>query len=286
MILGMVLMTAAGTAAAQPLKVFVSIPPQAYFVHRIAGDRVDVSVMVRPGANPATYEPKPRQMADLADTRLYFAVGVPFESVWLDRIAAANPAMRVVHTDTGILKHPMPVHRHDGETASDKPEGGGLDPHVWTSPPLVKVLARNIKAALQEADPEHAADYECQHGRFVEDIDALDRELREIFSGAGHGARFMVFHPAWGYFADAYGLEQVPIEVEGKEPKPEALRYLIEEARQEGIKVIFVQPQFSIKSAQVIASAIGGQVVAADPLAEDWLANLREQARKFRDALR
>ncbi|HEJ83302.1 MAG TPA: cation ABC transporter substrate-binding protein, partial [Desulfobacteraceae bacterium] len=120
---------------------------------------------------------------------------------------------------------------------------------------------------------------------FLEEIDALDAQIRKIFAGK-EGVEFMVFHPAWGYFAHAYGLTQVPIELEGKNPKPAQLKYLIDHARERGIKVIFVQPQFSTKSAEVAAKAIGGRVAFADPLAPDWAENLREQAEIFKAALR
>ena len=293
--------------AAEKVSVFVSIVPQQFFVQKIGKDLVDVQVMVQPGASPATYEPKPKQMADLAKTKIYFAIGVPFENAWLDKIAEANPDMRVVHTDDGIEKLAMTAHHHHDEGEHHEAEHdqekedhhdetakggdhhdhdhGGLDPHIWLSPALVKVQARTILSALQEADPVNRSTYENNYNQFIKEIDHLDSDLKEIFAEK-KGLQFMVFHPAWGYFAHAYGLEQVPIEVEGKDPKPAQLNKLIQHAREEGIKVIFVQPQFSTKSAEVVAREIGGQVAFADPLAEDWLANLRQVADKFQAALK
>lgn len=272
----------AGTADAAPIEVFVSILPQKHFVTKIGGRLIDVSVMVEPGANPHSYEPKPRQMVGLTRARAYFAIGVPFERVWLKKIAAANNRMLIVHTEEGIKRRPMKsLEDHHGETGRH----GILDPHVWTSPPLVKILAGNIFRGLVSVDEAHRAAYQANHKKFIAEIDELDAELKSIFAGK-RGVRFMVFHPAWGYFAEAYGLEQVPIEMEGKEPKPAQLKKLIEQARGRGIKVVFVQPQTSTKSAQIIARAIGGQVVFADPLAEDWGHNLREQAARFRAALK
>jgi len=277
------------------LSVFVSIVPQKYFVQQIGQDLVDVRVMVPPGASPATYEPKPRQMADLSKSKVYFAIGVPFENAWLKKIAAANPKMKVVHTDHGIQKIPMAAHLNPGKAAEHSGEGerhlddqhahSGLDPHIWLSPTLVKIQARMILTVLQEIDPSHRSIYASNYSQFVAGIDALDAQLKTIFADrAGH--RFMVFHPAWGYFADAYGLEQIPIEIDGKNPKPAQLKATIELAREKGIRIIFVQPQFSKKSAELIAREIGGQVAVADPLAEDWLANLRDMAGKFKAALR
>jgi zinc transport system substrate-binding protein len=147
----------------------------------------------------------------------------------------------------------------------------------------VKTQARHIAAALAAVDSAHRARYEENLTAFLEEIDALDGELRSLFA-ASPGARFMVFHPSWGYFARAYGLEQVPIEIEGKEPKPAQLKALIQHAREHGIKVVFVQPQFSAKSAELVARDIGGRVAAVDPLAGNWAENLRAVGRTFKSA--
>jgi zinc transport system substrate-binding protein len=298
--------------ASEKLPIFVSIIPQKYFVQQIGKDLVDVQEMVQPGASPATYEPKPQQMADLSNTRIYFTIGVPYEGVWLEKIAGANPAMRIVHTDDGIEKIAMTAHHHHDDEAEeqheeehhdgahdnglaehhdeaahddDHHEEGGRDPHIWLSPPLVKAQAHTIMTALQEADPANRQIYEENFNEFAVKLDQLDADLKQIFAGKT-GLQFMVFHPSWGYFAHTYGLKQVPIEIEGKDPKPAQLRELIEHARESGIKVIFVQPQFSTKSAELVAREIGGQVVFADPLAEDWMANLRVVADKFERALK
>jgi zinc transport system substrate-binding protein len=294
------------SVAADKLPVFVSIVTQKYFVQQIGKDLVDAQVMVQPGASPATYEPKPQQMADISKTKIYFAIGVPFENAWLKKIAAANPDMRVVHTDDGIEKRAMAAHHHE-EAAEEHHEDehdhkkaehhdeathdeghhdhAGLDPHIWLSPPLVKIQAQTILAALQESDPDHRSVYEANFKAFAAQIDKLDADLKKTFAGK-KGLQFMVFHPAWGYFAHAYGLKQVPIEIEGKDPKPAQLKKLIQHARENDIKVVFVQPQFSTKSAELVAREIGGQVAFVDPLAEDWMANLRQVADKFQAALK
>jgi len=278
------------------LPVFVSIVPQKYFVQQIGKDLVDVQVMVQPGANPATYEPKPRQMADLSKTKIYFSIGVPVENAWLKKIAAANPKMKVAHTDHGIEKIHMAAHHHHHDKEDEHHEKdenheegehghSGLDPHIWLSPPLVMTQARTILSVLQEVDPTHRAAYEANYKVFISGIVNLDLDLKNIFAGK-RGLQFMVFHPAWGYFAQAYGLEQVPIEIEGKDPKSAQLKELIKHARENGIKVVFVQPQFSTKSAKLVAKEIGGEVAFVDPLAENWSANLREVANKFKAALK
>lgn len=282
-----------GASADERLPVFVSVLPQQYFVQQIGKDHVDVQVMVLPGASPATYEPKPRQMAALAGARLYFSIGVAFESVWLEKIMAANPALTLVRTDAGISKIPMATHHHDGQEADlEGPSDHGnptahgiLDPHIWLSPPLVKQQAGTILNALKAADPTHSQDYNENYQAFVAAIDRLDDALKKTFAGK-QGLPFMVFHPAWGYFAQAYGLAQVSIEIEGKNPKPAQLQALITRARDHGIRVVFVQPQFSAKGAELVARGIGGQVAFADPLALNWLDNLRVVAGKFEAALK
>ena len=269
------------------LNVVASILPQKYFIQKIGGDRVSVSVMVLPGANPATYEPKPRQMVNLSKARLYFAIGVPFEDNWLLKFSKTNPGMTVVETQSGIKKLPMkPGGHHHDEAQHEHEESvtATTDPHIWLSPSLVMVQAGNILEALVKADPEGQSTYEANYRAFLHDLKVLDEQIRKDLQAAGQNRRFMVYHPSWGYFAHAYGLEQIPIEMEGKQPSPRKLLELVREARKDGIKVIFVQPQFSEKSAETIAHAIGGKVVVADPLAEDWENNLLQVAAKFKSA--
>lgn len=282
-----------GTCFASKPTLFVSIVPQKYFVQQISGDLVEVKVMVKPGANPATYEPKPSQMAGLAESKAYFCVGVPFESVWLERIQGVNPQMEIVHTDKDIKKRMMESHHnhvHDekkenehgaGEHGDEHAEERSLDPHTWLAPLLVKKQAAVIFTALKKMLPEHIALLDKNYNNFLTRLDNLDVELRRIFAGQ-QGLEFMVFHPSWGYFAEAYGLIQEPVEIEGKSPKPSQLRDLILNARQKRISTIFVQPQFSEKSAKVIARELGGEVVYADPLAADWEANLLNVASKIK----
>jgi len=267
------------------LTVFVSIVPQKYFVQRIGKDLIDVHVMVKPGYSPHTYEPKPKQMATLSKSKIYFSIGVPFEKAWLKKISSANPEMRLVPTDDGIEKIPMATNQHEDETADHGDETsvhaeGGLDPHIWMSPPLVMIQARNIMYALQQADPSHRSEYQANYTSFISELMDLDSVLLNTFAGQSR-RKFMVFHPSWGYFARAYGLEQIPIEVEGKEPKPAQLMELIEHAREHQIKVVFIQPQFSTKSAKRIAAEIGGNVIIVDTLAENWWKNLMKVAEDF-----
>ena len=283
------LCTPSGAIATGPVPVFVSIVPQKFFVEKIGGKFVHVSVMVEPGASPATYEPKPKQMVALSKARIYYAIGVPFETPWIEKIISANPDMLLVRTQDGVERPPMKTslpHQAEKDHKEADHHQGTADPHIWLSPPLVMIQARNILNGLTATDPGHRAAYEANYKAFIMEIVDLDAEIRGIFAEAGNSHEFMVFHPSWGCFAHGYGLEQVPIEIEGKSPKPAELQGLIRYARKRGIKVIFVQPQFSSTNARVIATAIQGRVAFADPLALNWADNLRQVAAKFKTALR
>ncbi len=276
--------------AGDRLPVIVSILPQKYFVQKIGGDRVDISVMVLPGANPATYEPKPQQMVNLTKSKLYFAIGVLFETHWLKKFAGFNPQMTIVSTQSGIEKISMKAHLHNENEGKEDAKTAAhteiKDPHIWLAPPLVMLQARNILEGLLKVDPQHGETYKANYGRFVRELVDLDLKLIKQFKDSAEGTQFMVYHPAWGYFAWAYGLEQIPIEMEGKNPTPKELQALIGMAKKNSIKVIFVQPQFSIKSANTIAKEIGGQVMFADPLALNWAENLEKVAAGFESAMR
>jgi zinc transport system substrate-binding protein len=279
--------TPAQSASADGLIVTVSILPQQYFVERIGGERVKVNVMVAPGDSPHNYEPKPEQMTALSQSAAYFSIGVDFEGAWLDKIAAANPNMLMVDTIADVERLPMAAHSHEGEEDHDEDEEheeDGLDPHVWTSPELVKIMSQSICAALAQLDPDHQAEYQKNLDQFVQEIDTLEAEIRQDLAGL-EGKKFFVFHPAWGYFANDFGLEQIPIETGGTEPSAKELAALIDEARHEGVRVIFVQPEMSTKAAETIAAEIGGSVVPISPLAYDWMSNLSLVAEAFRDVL-
>ena len=272
------------TAAAgggENIPVFVSVLPQKYLAERIGGEGVEVSVMVGPGQSPATYEPTPKQMVRLSAARIYFRIGVPFERVWMEKITGANPSMTVV--DTG--------ERVKSGGPDEGVQGGGgdhphvTDPHIWTSPLLAGHIARNMKDALVAADPEHREEYEAGHDLLAADLARLDGEIRDILGKARHRT-FIVFHPSWGYFADTYELEQIAIERGGSDPGARYLVEVIETARHAGIGAVFVQQQFSSRSAAAVAKAIGGRVVTVDPLAEDYIVNLKSVAELFAEEMR
>jgi len=246
------------------IKVVVTIPPQAEFVERVGGEKVAVTVMVPPGANLHTYEPTPSQMTSLAKAQMYAKVGsgIEFELVWMDKLMAINKDMLVVDCSRGI------------EIQGMVGEQEAMDPHIWMSPRNVKIMVQNIFEGLVQIDPDGEAYYQRNLGSYLQELTRLDQDIRDGLAGVTN-RRFMVYHPAFGYFAREYNLTMLPIEAEGKEPTAAGLARLIEQAREHDIKVIFAEPQFNPQSAEVIAEAIGGRVVLIDPLARDYLANMR-----------
>lgn len=235
-------------SAAPPKNVFVSIAPQKYFVRAIGGPLVETTVVVSPGHSPADYEPTPSQMMQMAKADIYFSIGVPFEASWLNKFSGINPSMKVIHTDSGIQK--LPISRHEIQAHTDAShDHGAMDPHIWLSPKLVKIQAEHILNGLAAIDPDHRKTYQNNYLKFIEQLDSLDHELKTLLSEDIGQKQFLVFHPSWGYFADAYGLTQISIEIEGKAPKARDVKNLIEFARQNHIQVILVQPQFSTKHA-------------------------------------
>ena len=264
-------------ANAEKPDVFVSIVPQQYFLEKIAGEQVRVHVMVSPGASPHTYEPKPGQMRTLAGAVAYFSIGVTFEDAWLDKIRSASPDMKIIHTDRGIKKREINEgHGNSHDHSHGHSHGHGhADPHIWLSPPLVMLQARNILEGLIMIDPDNRKEYQANYQTFIREIAELDVFLQNRLTP---GTRFMVYHPSWGYFADAYGLIQIPIEVEGKAPKARQMQEVIRHAREKNIDSILVQPQFSTRDAETIAREIDGKTMIADPLAANWAENLKAVA--------
>jgi zinc transport system substrate-binding protein len=285
---------------AEPLRVFASVLPIKTFVEKVGGEHVDARAMVRPGFNPHTYDPTPQQISALAGAVLYIRTGVPFEDAWMERIRSANPGMQVLDARKGlrlrkIEAHAHDAHAHDADHRHDHHEARNAhasghhddheqDPHVWTSPPLARHMIGVIRDRLAMLAPAHAEDFSRNHDAYVAELETLDRELHALLNPLSN-RRFLVFHPAWGYFADTYGLTQVPIQREGKTPGARALAALIDQAQQEKIRVVFVQPQFDKRQARQVAQAIGGAVIAVDPLAADYIDNLHRVGREFAQAL-
>ena len=255
----------------------VSILPEKTFVEAIGGEKVNVSLMVKPGNSPHTYEPKPSQMLDISKADLYFAIDVEFEKVWLPRFKSLNAKMQVIDLADNIEKIKMQQAHHDDSAEHAHHEGHdheGDDPHIWTAPKNVKIIAENIYEALVKADAQNKAYYRSNLQTFLASVEETDSKIKEILSALKGSRKFMVFHPSWGYFAKAYNLEQIAVEVEGKEPKPKALIRLLKEAKEEKVSAIFTQPEFSDSVSKIIANELHIPVVKVSPLAPNWSENL------------
>lgn len=244
-----------------PVPITVSIAPQKAFLEAIGGDRVDVTVMVPQGSEPATYEPKPKQVAALSRSRAYFSIGVPFEEAWLPRFRSAAPDVPVVDTTAGIERGTL--------------GGGQPDPHIWLDPELVETQGRTYAKALEKLDPDHAEDYRAGLSRFEAAVQQVDSDLEEMLAPYA-GTSFMIFHPVLNYFADEYGLEPINIEADGDEPSASDMQRLVEAGREEDVSAVLVEPQFSQRASRTIADQLGVPVQQVDPLATDWADNMRE----------
>ena len=271
-----------GVDADSKLSVFVSIPPQAYLARRVGGDRVEVHALLEPADNPHTFDPTPRQVSRLGGADLYFTAGIGLEKRLVERISRAD-GPRLVDATRGIERRSMaePLGQR-----GEGPENHGMkDPHTWLDPMLAARQAENMCGAMKEADPQGAEVYEQNLAALRRQLEELDAELREILKPV-RGREMYVFHPAFGYFADRYELLQVPIQVGGTSPGARHLSRLIRAARKQNVEAIFVQPQYSAEDAHAVARGVGAPVVPLDPLAAEYVSNLREMGRRVRQALR
>ncbi len=252
--------------------VAVTILPQAEFVEAVGGDKVDVTVMIPPGASPHSYEPTPAQITELSQAAMYAKVGtgIEFELTWMDDLIALNEEMLVVDCAQGVELRVM-TNDHEHEAANHGHTG--FDPHIWMSPWNAQIMVQNIASGLIQVDPASHDYYEHNRDTYLEKLVRLDQDIRDSLSEVKNRV-FMVYHPSFGYLADRYDLTMLSVEAEGKEPTPAGLQHVIEQAKEHNIRVVFAEPQFNPKSANVIADAIDGQVILIDPLARDYITNL------------
>jgi len=313
--------------SAEKINIFVGLPPYAYLVQRIGGERVHVGTLLETGRDAHSFALSPKQSLALSRSQLIFIAGMPFERALARRFhRAAN--IRVVDVTQGLQKRALDCshsgHSHHADAIDSKPQNAAgntedsaqpsiasnepaepshseaehqhheccphchgeqtdsesLDPHVWLSPPLLKKQAQNIAAALIEIDPAGAEQYRANLERLLAELDGLHTRIADLLRPY-RGRAFYVFHPAFGYFADAYELRQVAIESGGKPPTQRQLRELIHQAAEDRPGAIFVQPQYDSRAAKVVADAIGAEVVVLDDLGFEVTANLERIAQKI-----
>jgi len=246
--------------------IIVSILPQKIFVDKIGGEKVNTTIMVEAGASPHNYSPKASQMKAVSKADIYFSIGVEFEKIWLEKFSNQNKDLKIVDVSKNIQKDMSREHEE-------------LDPHIWVDPLNVKIIAQNIYNGLIAEDKNSSAYYKKNLELFLEELDTLDSDINTILEKTPKNSTFMVFHPSWGYFAKRYHLRQLPVEIEGKEPKMKALVKLMKQAQKEKVHAIFTQPEFSDKSAKIIARNLNIKVIKTSPLAKNWSKNLKNLAK-------
>ena len=242
----------------------VTIEPLRYFTEAIGGDYFQVISMVPKGSNPESYDPAPQQLIDLSKSQAYFRIGyIGFEQSWMKKLEANAPNMKVFDTSKGI-----DLIQGEGHWHGDHFHEGGVEPHTWNSTKNASIIADNICQALCELDTEHQAYYKHRTDSLKQLFDQTDKEIRSLLEEAD--STFLIYHPALSYFARDYGLKQISIEENGKEPSPAQLKNLIETCRKEKVHVIFVQQEFDQRNAQLIADELGVSIVSINPLSYDW----------------
>lgn len=269
-------------AGADPVRVHVSIKPLQFLVEQVGGGRVDVGVVVAAGQSPETYEPTPRQISALAKADVFFGVGMPLEAVWRRQLRqAGSEAPEWVDLADGLPGGPGS--RQTGDVDSHARgeahhHHDGTDPHTWLSPANARDMVSRITDALAAVDPANVGLFRRQAADLHARLDSLDREIAEMLEESQVDT-FLVYHPAWGHFARAYGLEQISIESEGKEPGPRGLVDVIRTAEEKQIKTLFIDPTHNDRLARTVADAIGARLEMLDPLAYDYFDALRHAAR-------
>jgi zinc transport system substrate-binding protein len=285
----------------EKIEVVVSILPQKAFVKAVGGDLVNVKELISTGGSPATYEPKPSDLVLIEKANIYFRIGhIPFEKSHIKKFAELNPDMKIVDTSIDVQlryfgEHEKHTHEHEkyseehkdeeiDKSNEDKHNLGEVDPHIWLSTMQVKKQVDIIVQTLSKEDPANAYTYSSNGEKFKKELDYLHLEIETGLSELKTD-KLMVFHPAWGYFADEYGLDQIAIEQSGKEPTAQELQQIIEEAKEEKIKVIFVQSQFNKNIAKSVSEEVGAVVVSINPLSEDYINNMRNIATTIAESL-
>lgn len=253
--------------------VTVTIEPQRYFAEKIAGDKYKVNSMVAAGLNPENYDPTPQQMVNLGKSEAYFRIGhIGFEQAWMDNILQNNPNLKVFDLSKGfdlISSEEEHAHDHAEDESHDHHHHGGVDPHIWSSVRGAKAVAANTLDAFVALDPDNKAYYTENYRELLQEIDRTETLLHEKLDTLSERT-FIIYHPALTYLADEFGLTQLCIEMDGKEPSPALLKTLVETARDKNARVVFIQQEFDQKNAELIAKETGSRLVRINPLSYDW----------------
>jgi zinc transport system substrate-binding protein len=251
----------------QPHTVTVSILPQKYFIEQIAGNLLHINVLVPPGSSPHNYEILPSQMKELSKSKVWFQIGLlTFEDAWKEKMAEINKDLVIVNSSEGISLIAGNEHEHEG---GDHDHAEAFDPHVWLAPFEVKTLAKHTLETLGKSYPEHASEFQKNYDAFIQKIDGLSAQIDQKLASLKN-RNILIFHPALAYFARQFKLEQIPLELDGKEPSPRHMKEIVDLAHQQNIRVIFIQKEFDPAFAQQMAREINGEVLVIDPLDYNW----------------
>ena len=252
---------------AQENRIMVTIEPQRYFAQQLVDTLFEIISLVPPGSSPESYDPTPREMAQLARSKAYFCIGhIGFEKVWLERLKRNHPNVLFFDNSEGIV--PITGDHHH-ETKHSGHSHAHIDPHTWSSPRQARIIVENMFAALSEIDPDHLAVYQQTREKLLSEIEETDRMVRSYLEHSSQKA-FIIYHPALTYLARDYGLTQYAIETDGKEPSPEQLKQLVDLAEKESIRTIFIQQEFDRKNAEIIARETGCRIAVINPLSYHW----------------
>jgi zinc transport system substrate-binding protein len=267
----------------------VTIEPQRYFAEAIAGDRFRIETMVPKGSSPETYDPTPSQLIGLSKSKAYLRIGyIGFEQTWMEKLESNAPQMAVFDTSKGVKLIADNGHHHSEEEAAGEEESsthhhhGGVEPHIWNSTRNAIIIARNTLNALVSLDKENEAYYTARYDSLCHDIIETDSLIVKMLPAGGSKKSFLIYHPALSYFARDYFLNQISIEEGGKSPSPAHLKELVELCQRENVKIIFVQPEFDKRNAEVIAQETGVRIIAINPLNYNW----KEEMLNVADALK
>lgn len=266
------------------VKVVVSIAPQKYFIDKIAGNLANTIVITPSNRNPEQYEPTIMQMGEISDAKLYFGVGIDFEREWKDRFlsSAKNLTYVQLQSDPNMMHH---HHEHDGHEHHEHDhhhhDHHKHDAHVWLSVKFASIHAKQITEALIKIDPEHKSTYEKNLKAFEGEIKDLDSKIKAIFDAPSAQKTFLVYHPAFEYLSAEYGLKELSIQREGKEPTLRHLKELSDTIRQKKLQVIYLQPGFSEKQVRLIAQSNKLKISTLDPFAPNWASNMLDIAQKI-----
>ncbi|MFT5471007.1 MAG: zinc transport system substrate-binding protein [Verrucomicrobiales bacterium] len=283
LVLSFLLFALAQSALAE-IKVAVSIVPHAGLVEAVGGEHIELTILVDEGQDPHEFTPTPRRVTAISNADVWFTAGMPFEQLLAEKITETTENLQLLDLTKGLALRGMEEHDHDhGHDHSHDQAHGDFDPHTWLSPQLVELQLQTIASELSALDPDHADVFEANAEAFTKKIIELDQQLLARLEPLAK-TKFYVFHSAFGYFADAYGLEEIAIETGGREPSPKQLTRIIADAKKDGVKLILVQPQFSQGGAERIAEAIGAKLTLVDPLGRDVLATLRSLAKAIEES--